>query len=369
MSNFATLADAGSPLRLLQVGAGNMGMRWLRAILDSPDVELAGLVDLDTDAANEALEAVGAAGIPVGTRLSEVASSAEAHAVVNVTVPQAHHPVTTEALFAGLPVLSEKPLAPTVSQGLSLAAASEASGQLLMVSQSRRYFPPVDRFRERIATLGELGVVTTEFFRPIRVGGFREEMEHVLLVDMAIHAFDLARHLLGQDPVAVYCEEFNPRWSWFKGAAGASAIFEMRNSTRYVYTGNWSSDGFKTSWNGQWRVSAERGTGTWDGENRIGIDIVGSNAGTSVEDDEHGLPWPDVIGGPLAEFVHALRTGTTPYGEVHRNLMSLAMVEAAVSSAETRQRVLLSDVLDAARKEAISHEQKPQVREILERGR
>lgn len=367
MSGFATIADTGSPLRLVQVGAGRMGMRWLKAILDSPDVELAGLVDLNTSAATEALDAVGASGILVGTSLREVAKAVGADAVVNVTVPLAHHPVTTEALFSGLPVLCEKPLAPTVSQALSLAAASEASGQLLMVSQSRRYFPPVDEFRERISTLGELGVATTEFFRPIRVGGFREEMDHVLLVDMAIHAFDLARHLLDQDPVAVYCEEFNPAWSWFKGAAAASAIFEMSDRTRYVYTGNWCSDGFQTSWNGVWRVSGERGTATWDGDNRLGIDRVDSDAGADVEDHDPGLPWSDVIGGPLAEFLGALRTGATPYGEVRSNVMSLAMVEAAVLSAETRQRVLLADVLDSARAAAISDEATPQVKDLLER--
>lgn len=31
-----------------------------------------------------------------------------AHALVNVTVPAAHHPVNVEAMFAGLPVLCEK---------------------------------------------------------------------------------------------------------------------------------------------------------------------------------------------------------------------------------------------------------------------
>jgi hypothetical protein len=30
---------------------------------------------------------------------------------------------------------------------------------------------------------------------------------------MAIHTFDAARFLSQADPVAVYCEEFNPAWS------------------------------------------------------------------------------------------------------------------------------------------------------------
>jgi hypothetical protein len=54
------------------------------------------------------------------------------------------------------------------------------------------------------------------------------------------------------------------------------------------------------------------------------------------------------IAGALAEFVHALRTGVEPMGVAHDNVMSLAMVEAAVQSAATGRRVLLADLLREA---------------------
>ena len=41
----------------------------------------------------------------------------DAEAVIDVTVPVAHRGVATTALRAGLPVLSEKPLAESVSRG------------------------------------------------------------------------------------------------------------------------------------------------------------------------------------------------------------------------------------------------------------
>lgn len=44
------------------------------------------------------------------------------------------------------------------------------------------------------------------------------------LVDIAIHQFDAVRFLLNQDPVSVYCEEFNPSWGWYGGAAAATAL-------------------------------------------------------------------------------------------------------------------------------------------------
>ena len=52
-----------------------------------------------------------------------VSAETGAEAVLDITVPVAHHPVTLEALRAGLPVLGEKPAAQTVAEALALAAA------------------------------------------------------------------------------------------------------------------------------------------------------------------------------------------------------------------------------------------------------
>jgi predicted dehydrogenase len=172
----------------------------------------------------------------------EVAARTGADAVVDLTVPAAHHPVTTAALFAGLPVLGEKPAAETLAQALSLAAASEVTGKLFMVSQARRYDPHLRAYKERVRALRPIGILANGFFREVRIGGFREEMAHPLLLDMAIHHFDAARFLLDADPVAVYCEEFNPAWSWYRGDAAATATFEMSGGERYVYTGSWPAD-------------------------------------------------------------------------------------------------------------------------------
>ncbi|WP_138945876.1 Gfo/Idh/MocA family protein [Plantibacter sp. M259] len=367
---FATLADATRPVRLVLVGAGGMGRAWLRTILANPDTELVGVVDLDTalaeSAVTEAGLGVGPGGVVIGTSVSVVAEATGADAVVNVTVPAAHHPVNTEALFAGLPVLCEKPIAPTVAQALSLAATAEVSGQLLMTSQSRRYYASIAAFREQVATLGRLGSATTEFFKAPHFGGFREEMPHVLLVDMAIHAFDAARYVLGSDPIAVYCEEYNPGWSWFSADAAATAIFEFAGGVRYTYSGSWCADGVETSWNGSWRVNGEYGTATWDGDSAPQRQLAPQGGSPSaVEAAELEPDVPEEIAGSLVEFVDALRTGRVPSGEVHANVLSLAMVEAAVRSAESGERVVIADVLAQAHTQAIGAEPRDDVRAAL----
>ncbi|WP_269938624.1 Gfo/Idh/MocA family protein [Arthrobacter sp. HY1533] len=360
MSTFTAFETAG-PLRLVQVGAGGMGQAWLDTIAANPDVQLVGLVDLNTDAAQAALESRGLQDVVVGTSVSEVAAATGAHAVVNVTVPVAHHPVNVEAMFAGLPVLCEKPAAPTVAQALSLAASAEVSGQLLMISQSRRYFNSLTQLKAVAGELGDIGVITTEFFKAPHFGGFREEMDHVLLLDMAIHPFDAVRHLTGQEPVSVYCEELNPSWSWFKADAAATAIFEFAGGLRYVYSGSWCADGKETSWNGSWRVNGARGTALWDGDNAPTAEGV---EGAALEIPA-SLDAPEQIAGSLAEFVSAVRTGNLPNGEIHSNVHSLAMVEAAVQSAETGQRVRIDDVIAAAYTQALESERNADVKAAL----
>ncbi|GAA1989398.1 Gfo/Idh/MocA family oxidoreductase [Isoptericola halotolerans] len=343
---------------LVLVGAGGMGRAWLAAIEADPGAQLAGVVDLDVDAARRALADAGLPDVPVGTDVVDLARETGARAVVDVTVPAAHHPVTTAALFAGLPVLGEKPAASTVAQTLSLVAAAEVTGQLFMVSQSRRYNHQLAVFREQARSLGALGVLTTEFFRAPRFGGFRERMAHPLLVDMAIHPFDSARYLTGAEPVSVYCEAFNPSWSWYDGAAAAGAVFEMTGGLRYAYTGSWCSPGRETSWNGSWRLSGEGGTALWDGDHDP---VVEHAPGTEPAVGAAAAPG-DGIAGSLTSFLAALDGGPTPMGEVHENVLSLAMVEAAVESAESGVRVRIDDVLDRAHERALADESRREVR-------
>ncbi|MFD0482006.1 Gfo/Idh/MocA family protein [Kineococcus sp. GCM10028916] len=346
-----------APLRVVLVGAGGMGKAWLATILADPAVELAGVVDLDLDAASAALVAAGVPDVATGRDAVEVAQRTGAQAIVNVTVPQAHHPVTTAALFAGFPVLGEKPVASTVAQGLSLAAASEVSGVPFLVSQSRRYNVHVEEFRAQAAVLGDLGSLSTEFFKAPHFGGFREEMAQPLLVDMAIHQFDLARYLLRAEPVSVYCESWNPSWSWYSGDASAAAVFEMSNGSRYTFTGSWCAPGQETSWNGAWRLSGANGTASWNGDDVPVLDAPGSPAAFTDPGKE--------IAGSLAAFTAFLQDGTPFSGEVHDNVLSLAMVEAAVESAASGTRVLVDDVLQRAYEQALADEQRADVAAAL----
>jgi predicted dehydrogenase len=230
-----------------------------------------------------------------------------------------------------------------------------------MVSQSRRYNRHLFEAKRLSSSLGSVGIVSAEFFKAPHFGGFRDAMDHPLLLDMAIHQFDMARFLLDADPVSVFCEEYNPAWSWYRGDAGASAIFEMTGGERFVFTGSWCSPGHETSWNASWRISGGNGTVLWDGDNEPTIESTGAAAGSPAGSPDPGQE----IAGSLRDFVAALRTGSTPMGQVHRNIMSLAMVEAAVHSASTGTRVAVDALLEESYREAILAERDPGVLEVL----
>lgn len=332
------------PTRIVVVGAGNMGRRWIAIAEESPVYELVGVVDISLDGARAAADGVGRPDLPVAATLGDILDQVDVDVVANVTIPAAHFDVTRTALSRGLPVVSEKPAAATLAESLALAAASEVHERLFVVSQSRRHNSQLHELRHQLSGLGRVGIAMTEFFKAPRFGGFRDEMAHPLLVDMAIHPFDSARFVLEADPIAVYCEEYNPAWSWYRGDAAATAIFEMTGGVRYVYTGSWASPGIETSWNGSWRVSGEGGSAIWNGDDRPRSEPA--DVGESIPLAHGG------VSESLHAFAEAVRSGTPCSGEVHDNILSLAMVEAAVVSAQRGERVRIDDILEHAREEA-----------------
>ncbi|MBC8075815.1 MAG: Gfo/Idh/MocA family oxidoreductase [Chloroflexales bacterium] len=334
-------------MRALLVGAGGMGQVWGKNLVDCEDVELAGWVDIRPDAAQQAAEKLGLTQLHADTDLQRALREVRPDFVVDVTIPEAHRDVTITALEAGVPVIGEKPLADTMAHAREMVAASERTGKLYMVSQSRRYDPRLHAFRQLIAErVGTLGILNSDFYIGAHFGGFRDEMASVLLLDMAIHTFDAARFLCGADPVAVYCDEFNPPWSWYKGDASATAIFEMTGGLRYTYCGSWCSEGRHTSWEGEWRAVGPNGTATWDGHAAPVAEIVAERGGFLARTEPHAASVNDEmqrgIAGSLRDFLHALRTGATPMGECHDNIKSLAMVFAAIESAAAGKRVQVS---------------------------
>lgn len=335
---------ATTPITAVLVGCGGISNAWLTAIATCDDVRVVGLVDLDPAQAERRREQYGLEA-RIFSDLTEALQTLDPQVVFDCTVPPAHEVVATTALAHGCHVLGEKPLAADLAAAKRVVAAAEAAGRIHAVIQNRRYLPDILRFRDVLqsGTIGAVEGLHADFFLGPHFGGFREEMDHVLLVDMAIHTFDQARLLLGDAvPESVQCIEWNPPGSWFRHGANALCVFTFSGGCTFTYRGSWCAEGCGTSWECDWRATGRDGSALWDGGKSItgerivergrpgkwvsAFEPIAVPAERSLEHQGHA--------GVIREFCDCVHTGGTPQTVCTDNIISLAMVEAAVQSAE-----------------------------------
>jgi predicted dehydrogenase len=331
-----------------------MSRGWLKAIAETPALSAAitivGLVDLDAGLARARADEFGLTTVPVGSDLDAMLATLKPDLLFDVVVPQARHDVVATGLRHGCHVLTEKPMAASMTEARDLVALAAQAGRVHAVIQNRRFVPGVRRIK-RLLDSGALGAITSlncDFFVGAHFGGFREQMQNVLLLDMAIHTLDAARFMAGKRPLAVYCLETNPQGSWYAHGAAANAIFEFSDGVVFNYRGSWSAEGANTSWESAWRIVGTKGTLLWDGAEGFAAHIVVGDSGFFRELAPLDVPPPadpaETHGhaSVIADFVAAIAAGRAPETAGSDNINSLAMVFAAIESAKTKSRVAIS---------------------------
>ncbi len=335
-------------MRVVLNGCGGISELWLAAIRQTSNLELIGLVDIAIDTAR-AKAAKHQLELPTSDNLAEMLQTLKPDIVFDCSIPEAHHPVTLTALQQGCHVLGEKPMADSLAQAQEMIAAARQAGKVYAVMQNRRFDPNIRTIRALLDTgvIGDITTITSDFFIAAHFGGFRDEMQHVLIKDMAIHNFDSARFLSGADPVSVYCHEWNPKGSWYAHGASAHAIFEMTAGIVFNYRGSWCSEGLHTPWESHWRIVGTQGTITWDGTTELRCEVISKPEGFIYEHTVPELPvlsqrsTPDWHTRAIQAFVQALASGTTPETVCEDNIKSLQMVFDAVESAEAGRKVFV----------------------------
>jgi predicted dehydrogenase len=329
-----------------------MSTVWLEAIQKVEGLKLVGLVDIDLGRAKDCAARFGYNDAIVGTLLNDVLVATKPNVVFDVVVPQARRDLVITAFEHGCDVLTEKPLAASMRDAEEILDAAKAHGRIHAVVQNRRYLANIRRIRRFLDsdTLGKATSIHCDFFLAPHFGGFREQMDHVLLLDMAVHTFDAARYLVNAAPQSVFCVEWEPTTSWYKNGSSAAALFKLEGGIVFNYRGSWCADGLKTSWESSWRIVCERGSLTWDG-----FDDLRAERATSRREGIFDVAEPveisplqpgDRIGGHLGvitDFVAAVRTRIPPETIGTDNIKSLAMVFGAIESARTGQSITIKD--------------------------
>jgi len=201
------------PLRVGLLGYG-LGGRVFHAplIRACPGLELAAVVTRSPER-RAALAAACPGAAALDTPDALWARAAELDLVVVATPNRSHVPLARAALAARLPVVIDKPIAPTAAEARALIAEARASGLLLTVFQNRRWDGDFLTVRRLLAE-GALGPVHRfesrfERWSPAPRPGWRESGDPAeaggQLYDLGAHLVDQALQLFG--PVrAVYAE-------------------------------------------------------------------------------------------------------------------------------------------------------------------
>ena len=340
--------------RAVVVGCGGMAKGWIKALQNTPElrqaVAIVGLVDLKLNAAKSLQAEFGLNDATICEDLETVLNNTNPNLLFDITIPTARRKCVLTGLAHGCHVLTEKPMAESIEDAREMVAAAKSAGLIYAVVQNRRYNEGVRRIRHLVesGTLGQLTSLHADFFIGAHFGGFREQMQNVLLRDMSIHTLDAARFIVGADPVAVYAQENNPAGSWYAHGASANAIFEFSGDVTFTYRGSWVAEGAPTSWEAAWRIIGTNGTLLWDGADRFEARVVAENSGFL-------RPLRDVVVSPvphpsqthghasvIAEFLKAVETGMAPETAGNDNIKSLAMVLAAIESGRTQKRIKIA---------------------------
>ncbi|MFP4376011.1 MAG: Gfo/Idh/MocA family protein [Spirochaetales bacterium] len=334
-------------IKTIVVGAGGISNAWFPNLVAS-GAEIIGIVDLDPARAKAAIEKHGlVAETPTFSSLPEALDAERPDLVCDLTPPAFHFETARTALSAGCHVYSEKPMCDDLTKAAELNALAARMDKTYAIMQNRRFRPEIVRFKQSIER-GDIGTLTTlnaDFYLGPHFGGFREEMEHVLLFDMAIHTFDMARFISGADPQAVYCHEWNPAGSWYSHGASAVAIFEMSGGVVFTYRGSWCAEGQSTSWESEWHAVGTTGSARWDGGAGLAAErLVAGAEGFARTVEAVELPAPEVWeksghAAAIDDFLNCLREGRQPQTHGGDNVRSLAMTLEAIRSAEQGKRI------------------------------
>ena len=330
-------------MRILQVGAGGFGAVWLAALAAEPEASSS------RSSTRTPRRWRRAADVPRFTDLDEALAAAGAEIAVVVVPPAAHRRSPSAASRPGCHVLVEKPLAGTREDCVALIEAAARTDRAAR-GEPELPLPAGDRDGAAGARLGRTRARsgrrrwTSGIHHDFR-GSFRERMEQPLILDMAVHSFDLIRFVTGLEAIDVQAHTWNPPWSQFDGDASAMVLFTMDSGARVAYNGSWHPRGQFTDWNCRWLIECERGYLTLD------RDVVSVYRGSDVHRPGHGGRG----GGRAAGRAGADRSGRGA-GRLRRgparaggrratnaadNLRTVEMVLGAVEAA-TRSRAAIS---------------------------
>ena len=197
-------------VKLAVLGAGLIGKRHIKYIMEEPAAELTAIVDPTSVGQAIASEV----GVRWFSSFADMVAFERPHGVIIATPNQVHVQNGLEAVEAGIPALIEKPIADDISAGERLVQMAESKGVVLLTGHHRRHNPMMRKAKEIIDSgkLGRVLIVNAMFwlFKPdeyFDIPWRRERGAGPVFLNL-IHDVDNLRFLCG-DIGAVQARESN----------------------------------------------------------------------------------------------------------------------------------------------------------------
>jgi predicted dehydrogenase len=339
------LAKIGA-MNFIVVGIGFFGKKWAELLQRHPLVSLVATVDVNESAIQWSRETLG---IPGFTSLSQALDKVSADTVLVVTNPAQHKPVMLQAINRGKHVLVEKPMVTSIEEANEVAAAAEGSAGKVMVAQGYRFLRAAEFVRERVAAgdIGELRAVKIRFRRHVPDVITDPEhsiyaLPHSILLDMAVHHFDLLRYLTGREVSSVLAMEHDTPDNAFKHPSNAICLMRLEQDIPVVWDGDWCARSSSiTSWEGEWQFIGTKARLFWDGN-------IDQAHRTSVRVEVPGEPIRELMSSEpvqerrvklLEHFIDSINRGEQPEPGVIDNRRTLTVVFGSIKSVLTKSEI------------------------------
>lgn len=148
------MSPSKNPIPIGVIGAGNISDQYLTNIGQYPDMEIVAIADLIPEKAQAQAQKYG---IPTWGTNEVVLDNPDVQLVINITTPDAHVEVSTDAVNAGKHVWSEKVIGVDRDGAKNLLAAAKKAGKRVGVAPDTVLGPGVQTAKRLIAR-GDIGV-------------------------------------------------------------------------------------------------------------------------------------------------------------------------------------------------------------------
>ncbi|MGD0641163.1 MAG: inositol 2-dehydrogenase [Roseiarcus sp.] len=323
------------------IGAGRIGKIHAANVAARADCEARFVADADAAAAEALARTTGAA----VASIDEIIGAADVDAVAICTPTDMHADLIEKAARAGKAIFCEKPIDLDAERIRRCLDVVKANGATLMVGFNRRFDPNFAALQARIAggMIGDLEIVSITSRDPgpppisyiARSGG--------LFRDMMIHDFDMARFLLGEEPIAVSAMG-SALVDKAIGEAGDvdTAVVVMETKSGKVAQ---ISNSRRTTYGYDQRVEAHGSKGMIHAGNIRETTVEFAGAQGFVGDKILNFfleRYASAYRSELDAFVAIVKSGGKPKPDGEDGLKANLLADAAYLSWRTRQRVALA---------------------------